>query len=255
MPRVAVIGGGIAGLAAANRLNELAAESKVPLEVVLLERGERAGGALETIHRDGFTIDTGADSILSEKPWAIDLARRIGLGAEIIPTRDAYRKTFVVRAGRLVPIPAGFSLLAPSQMWPVLTSPVFSPLAKARIAMEPFIPARRGGTDESLASFVTRRLGRETLYRIAQPLAGGIYTADPARLSIAATLPRFVEMERKHGSLYAGLRATAQARAAEGESGARWSLFVSFKGGMGAFAEALGSRLGGAIRYAAEVAA
>ncbi|MGH7812743.1 MAG: protoporphyrinogen oxidase [Candidatus Binataceae bacterium] len=257
MRRVAVIGGGIAGLSAANRLNELAAKSKVALEVTLLERSDRTGSAMETIHRDGFTIDTGADSILSEKPWAIDLARRIGLSAELIPTRDIYRKTFVVRAGRLVEIPAGFSLLAPAQFWPVLTSPIFSALGKLRIAMEPFVPARRGGADESLASFVTRRLGREVLDRIAQPLAGGIYTADPERLSIAATLPRFAAMEKKYGSLYRGLRAAARQREANNadESGARWSLFVSFKGGIAALADALAARLGGAIRNSAEVAA
>ncbi len=181
----------------------------------LLERGARVGGALETIRRDGFVIETGADSFLSEKVAAAELAQRLGLGAELIPTREIYRKTFVVRAGRLVEIPAGFSLLAPAHLGPVFRSPLFSPLGKLRIALEPFVPARTSDDDESLDSFVTRRLGHEVLDRVAQALAGGIYTADPKRLSMAATMPRFVEMERRHGSVVKGMRAAESARAAK----------------------------------------
>jgi oxygen-dependent protoporphyrinogen oxidase len=254
---VAVIGGGITGLSAAYRLRELAAAHERPLEVVVLERGARLGGALETIRRDGFVIETGADSFLSEKPWAADLARRLGIGAELIPTRDVYRKTFVVRAGRLVEIPAGFSLLAPAHLGPVFKSPLFSIPGKLRIAFEPFIPVRASDTDESLASFVTRRLGREVLDRVAQALAGGIYTADPERLSIGATMPRFVEMERRYGSVVKGLRAAEEARASKSAevSGARWSLFQSFKSGMASLPETLAARLGSSIRKVAEVVA
>ena len=106
-------------MAAAYRLRELAAAREFPLEVKLLERGERCGGALETIRHDGFVIETGADSFLAEKPAAAELAKRLGIGAELIPTREIYRKMFVVRAGRLVEIPAGFSLLAPAHLGPV----------------------------------------------------------------------------------------------------------------------------------------
>lgn len=238
-------------------MRESAAAREFPLEVQLLERGERCGGALETIRRDGFVIETGADSFLSEKVAAADLAQRLGIGAELIPTRDIYRKTYVVRAGRLVEIPAGFSLLAPAHLGPVFGSRLFSPLGKIRIAMEPFIPARTGTDDESLDSFVTRRLGREVLERVAQPLAGGIYTADPKRLSMAATMPRFVEMERRHGSVVKGMRAAESARAAKSPdvSGARWSLFQSFRDGMATLPEALVARLGASIRKGAEVVA
>lgn len=254
---VAVIGAGVTGLSAAYRLRELAAAHEHPLEVIVLERGAHLGGPLETIRRDGFVIETGADSFLSEKPWAADLARRLGIGAELIQTREIYRKTFVVRAGRLVEIPAGFSLLAPAHLGPIFKSPLFSTAGKLRIALEPFIPRRTSDTDESLASFVTRRLGREVLDRVAQALAAGIYTADPERLSIAATMPRFVEMERRYGSVIKGLRAAEQARAAKSAevSGARWGLFQSFNNGMAALSETLVARLGGSIRKAAEVVA
>jgi oxygen-dependent protoporphyrinogen oxidase len=223
--------------------------------VELLERGARCGGALETIRRDGFVIETGADSFLSEKPAAAELARRLGLGTELIPTREIYGKTFVVRAGRLVEVPAGFMMLATAHFGPVFRSSLFSPLGKLRMALEPFIAARTSGDDESLDSFVTRRLGREVLERVAQALAGGIYTADPKHLSTTATIPRFVEMERRHGSLFKGMRAAERARASKGPevSGARWSLFQSFRNGMATLPETIAARLGGSIRTGAEV--
>jgi oxygen-dependent protoporphyrinogen oxidase len=257
IPRVAIIGGGITGLAAAHRISELAIAREMPVEVTILERGERLGGPLRTIVRDGFVIETGTDSFLTEKPWAAQLARRLGLESELIPTRAEFRKTYVVRRGRLVEVPAGFTLLAPMHIWPVITSPLFSPLGKLRMALEPIIPKRQDAGDESLASFVTRRLGREVLDRVAQPLAGGIYTADPAQLSMGATMPRFVEMERLHGSLMRGMRAAEAARAAQqrGTSGARWSLFLTLRGGVSTLADALASRLEGSIRRGAEVAA
>jgi protoporphyrinogen/coproporphyrinogen III oxidase len=255
--RIAVIGGGITGLAAAYRLRELAAAREFPLEVNLLERGTRCGGALETIRREGFVIETGADSFISEKRACADLAAKLGLGAELIPTREIYRKTCVVRAGRLVEIPAGFSLLAPAHLGPVFRSPLFSPLGKLRIALEPYIATRTSDDDESLDSFVTRRLGREVLDRVAQALAGGIYTADPKRLSMAATMPRFVEMERRHGSIIKGMRAAASAQASRNSetSGARWSMFQSFRNGMATLPETLAARLGGSIRKDADVVA
>ncbi len=249
-PRVAVIGGGISGLAAAFRLRELGAAREFPLEVALFEKGDGLGRALATVRQDGFVMETGADSFLSEKPWALELAKRLGLEPELIGTDERFRKTYVVRAGRLVEIPEGFTLLAPTRFGPVFASPLFSIPGKLRMALEPLIPARRDGRDESLASFVTRRLGREVLDRVAQPLAGGIYTADPESLSLGATMPRFIDMERRYGSLFRGLRAAARNRPAEskGTSGARWSLFLSFRGGMRALVEALAVRLGECVR-------
>jgi protoporphyrinogen/coproporphyrinogen III oxidase len=256
-PRVVIIGGGISGLAAAFRLRELAAAHEIPIETALFESGGRVGGALETIRRDGFLMETGADSFLSEKAAAAKLAERLSLAAELIGTQEQFRKTFVVRAGRLVEIPEGFSLIAPTWFGPLIRSPLFSPMGNLRMMIEPFIPRRRTAEDESLGSFVRRRLGREVLTRVAQPLAGGIYTADPETLSVSATMPRFVEMERRHGSVIRGLRAAARARNAEarGTSGARWSLFLSFKNGVSSIVEALNSRLADNIHRGAEVVA
>ena len=253
---VVVIGAGVTGLAAAYYLKQSAAARDLPVTITLLESSSRAGGALETIRRGGLIMETGADSFLSEKPAARDLALRLGIADELINTQTQFRHTMVVRQGRLLPIPEGFSLMAPTWMGPVWRSRLFSPLGKLRIAAEPWIPRRRAlnhadADDESLASFVTRRLGREVLDRVAQPLAAGIYTADPATLSINATLPRFSAMERDHGSLIRGLRAAAETRNAQsrGTSGARWSLFLSFRKGMSALTDALASNLSESIRF------
>lgn len=258
MHRVVVIGAGITGLAAAHRMRELSAEREFPLEVIVLDRAAHTGGPLATVHRDGFTIETGADSFLTEKPQAGELARRLGLGDELIPTREEFRRTQVVHNGRLVDIPDGFSLMAPSRLGPVMRSKLFSPAAKLRIALEPLVPKRKDRRDESLAAFVTRRLGSEVLDRVAQPLAGGIYTADPSRLSIAATTPRFVEMEQRHGSVIRGLRAAERARAAAGAktagtSGARWTLFATLRDGIGELPDTLAASLGECVRLGVEV--
>src|SRR5487761_1831593 len=153
MHRVVVIGAGITGLAAAHRIRQLAAEREFPLEVLVLDRAAQTGGPLATVRRDGFTIETGADSFLTEKPQAAELARRLGLGDELIPTREEFRRTRVVRNGRLVDIPEGFSLMAPSRLGPVMRSELFSPAAKLRIALEPLVPKRKDRRDESLAAF------------------------------------------------------------------------------------------------------
>jgi protoporphyrinogen/coproporphyrinogen III oxidase len=256
-PRIAVLGGGIAGLAAAFRLAELSAKFERPLEITLLESGKCLGGPLCTIRDHGLIAEAGADSFLTEKPQALDLAQRLGLADQIVPTRAEFRRTWVVHKGALAEIPEGFSLLAPARLVPMLRSPLLSPLGKLRFLIEPLIPPRRRGGDESLASFVTRRLGREVLDRIAQPLAGGIYTADPERLSLRATLPRFAEMEARYGSVIRGLRAAARSSpaASRGASGARWSLFASLRGGLGVMVESLAQRLGDKVRLGAEAIA
>ncbi|HEX8558810.1 MAG TPA: protoporphyrinogen oxidase [Pyrinomonadaceae bacterium] len=253
--RVAVIGGGVSGLAAAHRMCELqAAGARAEggaAEVVLLEASDRLGGTVRTCRRDGFLLEGGPDSFISEKPAALKLAKRVGLGPRVIQTNERHRRSFVVSGGRLRPTPEGFQLLAPSRMLPFLVTDIFTWRGKARMALDLVLPRRRGANgqdDESLAAFVRRRLGREALERMAQPMVGGIYTADPESLSLRATMPRFLDMERRHRSLIlamwkAGRRAAEEARHGRGASGARYSLFLSFDEGVQVLTDALAARL------------
>ena len=244
--RVVVIGAGLTGLAAAHRLVARgAAGSRRPAEVVVLDAKDRIGGAIWTKSVDGFTLEGGADSFITNKPWAHDLCRELGLGDQLIGTDDRHRRSFVVRNGRLVPVPEGFVLMAPGKLAPLLASPILSARGKARLLLDLVIPRKADDADESLASFVRRRLGREALDRLVQPLVGGIYTADPNELSLKATLPQYPQMEREHGSLILGARRQARrARAAErGASGARYGLFASLAGGMGTLPRALADAL------------
>ncbi|REK11881.1 MAG: protoporphyrinogen oxidase [Planctomycetota bacterium] len=236
--RVVVVGGGITGLAAAHRLTELASDA----EIVLLEAGPRLGGVIETDKRDGFLIERSADNFITNVPWGVDFCRRIGLGEELISTSRERPRALVVYRGRLVPVPAGFMLMAPARVGPLLSTPLLSLRGKLRLMWEYFAPRRRDTTDESLASFARRRLGREAFERIVQPLVGGIYTADPEKLSLAATMPRFVEMERRHGSLIRAARAGAGAGSA-GESGARYGMFVTPRDGLSSMIDAAAARL------------
>jgi oxygen-dependent protoporphyrinogen oxidase len=254
--RVVVVGGGIAGLAAAHRLDELARETRRPLDLVVLEAADRLGGTIRTERVDGCLLEAGADSFISEKPWALALAERLGLGPRLCRTDDRFRRTYVVRGGRLRPLPEGFLLMAPTRAWPVLASDVFSWRGKARLGLDLLLPRRAETGDESLGSFVRRRLGAEALERVVQPLVGGIYTADPDRLSLAATMPRFLALEREHRSLILGLRRGSRGREASHASGARWSLFVTLAGGMEELVTALAARLpAGAVRLRTPVAA
>lgn len=239
MRRVVIIGGGISGLAAAHRLIEL----NPSLHLTLIEASARLGGTLLTDRRDGFLLERGPDSFITEKPEAVALAKRLGLESRLIETNKNHRRSFIVRNGRLRPVPEGFQLLAPSRIWPFITSDIFSLAGKARMAADLFLPRKNtnGVADESLASFVRRRLGREALERMAQPMVGGIYTADPETLSLRATLPRFLDMEKDHRSLI--LAMLRKARAQSGTSGARYGLFLSFDEGMGVLVEALKKKI------------
>jgi len=257
MKRVVIIGGGITGLAAAHRIIERKQQGAKQVEVTLLEASAQLGGIIQTRQRDGFLLERGPDSFISEKPEALELAKRLGLESRLIETNKNYRRSFIVRRGRLLPVPEGFHLLAPARLWPFLRSPIFSWPGKARMALDLILPRRdrNGDADESLAQFVRRRLGREALERMGQPMVGGIYTADPEQLSLLATMPRFLEMERRHRSLIralrkAGVGSTGQSQTAregprieKGTSGARYNLFLSFDRGMQVLSEKLSERI------------
>jgi oxygen-dependent protoporphyrinogen oxidase len=237
-----IVGGGISALAAAHRATERARQRGVDLDLKLIEARGRLGGTIDTERVDGFLVEAGPDSFLSEKPSALALCQRLGLESALVRTDDRFRKVFVWFRGRLHPLPDGFQLLAPTRLMPFATSSLFSWRGKVRMAMDLLI-ARGGGADESLGAFVRRRLGPEALERVAQPLVAGIYTADPDDLSLAATMPRFLEVERRHRSVILGLRHALKTAPQPGTSGARWSLFVTFADGMATLVRALADRL------------
>ena len=240
--KLVVIGGGITGLAAAHRAVELARERGAALDLTLIEARERLGGTIASERVDGFLVEAGPDSFLSEKPWALALCRRLGVEDRLVRTDDRFRKVFVWFGGRLHPLPDGFQLLAPTAMRPFVTSSLFSLPGKLRMALDLVLP-RGHADDESLGAFVRRRLGVEALERVAQPLVAGIYTADPDDLSLAATMPRFLEVERRDRSIILGLRRALARTPLPGTSGARWSLFVTFAGGMEELVSTLAARL------------
>ena len=253
-PRVIVVGGGISGLAAAHRIVE---RGMGRVDVTLFEASPRLGGVIATERIGNRLLEGGPDSLIVEKPWAAELCRRIGLGDELIPPNAGSRRTLVVHRGRLEPLPDAFQLMAPGRIGPFLRTPILSWPGKLAALKDLVLP--RGGPppggDESLASFVRRRLGQEVLERIAQPLIGGIYTADPETLSLAATMPRFLEMERTHRSVIAALLRQNRHASAAGTSGARFALFLTLRGGIGTLVDALASRLPqGTVRTGTPVA-
>jgi oxygen-dependent protoporphyrinogen oxidase len=226
------------------------------LEIVVLEAKDRIGGVIATNRIDGFTLEGGPDSFITNKPWGIDLCRRVGLAEQLIETDVTHRRSFVVRNGQLAPVPDGFVLMAPHRILPMLTTPVLSWRGKLRVLLDLVIPRRDQESEESLASFVRRRLGREALERLVQPLVGGIYTGDPNDLSLKATLPQYLAMEREHGSLIrAAWRQRSPHRAAERlASGARYGMFVSLANGMDTLPRALAAALPpSSVRIAAPV--
>ncbi len=213
----------------------------------MLDGRDRIGGVICTERFDGFTLEHGPDSFITNKPWALDLCNKLGLADQLIETDAGKRRSFVVRNGRLAPVPEGFVLMAPNRLLPILTTPILSFRGKLRLLLDLVIPRRSDESEESLGSFVRRRFGREALDRLVQPLVAGIYTADPYDLSLNATFPQFPAMEREHGSVIRALRREARQRGPrhleKQASGARYGLFVTLADGMGMLPEALAAAL------------
>ncbi len=256
--RVVVIGGGLSGLVAAHRVHERTRTMHRPVELTVLEAKDRLGGVLSTDRFEGFTLEGGPDSFITNKPWAIDLCHRLGLSGQLIETDPNHRRSFVVKNGRLVPVPEGFVLMAPHRLVPMLTTPILSWRGKLRLLMDLVIPRRDDEGEESLAAFVRRRLGREALDRLVQPLVAGIYTADPNDLSLKATLPQFLAMERDHRSLILAAWRDSRRQGGRGlerqASGARYGMFVTLADGMETLPRALAGALPqGTVRTGAAV--
>jgi oxygen-dependent protoporphyrinogen oxidase len=238
MTRIAIIGGGISGLSAAFTLEQLRRES--PIDYTLYESSPHLGGVLRTERIDNCLLEAGPDSFLTEKTWATDFCRTLGLGDQLIDSNDAARKTYILVKGRLVPMPDGLMFLVPTKILPTALSPLFSWSTKLRMAREFFQPPRAAGEDESVASLVNRHYGVETVGRLADPLLSGVYGGEAANLSVRAVLPRFAEMERTYGSLG---RAMLAARKKTHRANNQPPIFTSLKNGMQQLVEALVSRL------------
>jgi oxygen-dependent protoporphyrinogen oxidase len=234
-----IIGGGIGGLSAAYRLEERCRQSGFPVSIELIESSSRLGGVLRTFQEGEFLFEGGPDCFISEKPAGMRLARDLGMESELMGTTPEYRSSFILSRGKLQPVPQGLYLMAPSALIPFARSPLMSWPGKLRAGLDLFIPRRPAQEDETLADFVRRRFGREMLEKVAQPMIAGIYTADPEKLSLRATMPQFLEWEQKYGSVILGIRKRKSVPA----SGPRYGLFVAFRGGMESLTRRLAERL------------
>jgi protoporphyrinogen/coproporphyrinogen III oxidase len=241
MTRVAIIGGGISGLAAAYEC-EQQQRSGADLEYVLYESSSRLGGVLRTDNIENCIVEAGPDSFVTEKPWAADLCRSIGLGNQLIGSNDADRKTYILTHGRLVEMPDGLMFMVPTKILPTGFSSLFSWKTKLRMTQELFHPPRAVDHDESVAAFVERHYGSEMVDRLADPLLSGVYGGEAASLSVRAVLPRFAEMERTHGSLGRAML-NARKKTSSGPHKNPRSLFTSLKSGMQHLAEGVASQL------------
>ncbi|MGF1506025.1 MAG: protoporphyrinogen oxidase [Anaerolineae bacterium] len=248
-PRVAIVGGGITGLAAAWELQ------KAGVDYTLFEKGDRWGGKILTDRlADGFVVEAGPDSFITQKPWALQLAQEMGLEDRLLDTNDDRRKVFVLNRGRPIPLPDGVMLIVPTKLMPFVLTPLFSLPAKMRMGFDLILPAKRDGEDETVADFITRRLGAEALDKLAEPLMSGIYNAEAARQSVLATFPRFRQIEEKHGSLILGMLAARRNRPKKANPDKR-AMFVSMRGGTQELVEELVERLTGDLRLNAGVSA
>jgi protoporphyrinogen/coproporphyrinogen III oxidase len=248
--RTAIIGGGIAGLAAAYEL-ELARQADIRIEYTLFEARDRLGGCLASEIVDGAVLERGPDSFLTEKRAAAELCRELGLESELIPSNDAHRKTCIVVRNRLVPLPDGLMFLVPTKLLSTALTRLFSLPTKLRMGLELLLPPQPSGLpDESVADLVARHFGREAVDRLADPLLSGIYGGDATQLSSHTVLPRFVEMETQYGSLIRGMlaarhaqRARAKAAAKKGGKRGNPAIFTALRGGMQQLVDALAARL------------
>jgi oxygen-dependent protoporphyrinogen oxidase len=227
-----VVGGGISGLSAAHYL------TRAGVGVTLIEKEPRLGGVMQTEFIDGCTLELGPDSFLAAKPWLLDLIRDLGLSDDVIGSNDHLRKSYILRHGRLVPMPDGLMMVVPTKVLPLLASPLLSWRTKIRMGLEWFRRPGAPQVDRSVAEFLRDHYGQESVDYLGEPLLSGVYGGDPAELSVVSVLPRFAEIEAKYGSLTRGVLA------ARGKGQASRPLFQSLKGGLAAISDAIVRKAG-----------
>jgi len=258
--RVAIVGGGIAGLAAAYEL-EKARAAGASVDYTLYEERSRLGGSLASEIVDGAVLERGPDSFLTEKPAAAELCRELGLGGELLPSNDAARKTYIVVRNKLVALPDGLMFLVPTKLVPTALTRLFGLRTKVRMGLELLHPPRPGGGDESVAALVRRHFGQEAVDRLADPLLSGIYGGDAEQLSAQTVLPRLVEMETKYGSLTRGMLAAHKrmrdaAKDSTEPKRRAPPIFTALREGMSQVVEALVARIdSGSLRTGTPVSA
>ncbi len=228
---VVIIGGGISGLSAAYYLG------KAGISSTLIERQPQLGGVITTSVVEDCVIEGGPDSFLAAKPWATNLIREIGLADDLIGSNDHLRVTYIVKKGRLVPLPDGLMMMVPTKILPMVTTRLLGWPTKLRMGLELFRRSRGvPGTDRSVADFIRDHYGTETVQYLAEPLLAGVYGGSPEELSVTSVLARFVELETKYGSLTRGMLAEMKRVSKTGKHGA---LFRTLKGGLGQLVERL----------------
>jgi oxygen-dependent protoporphyrinogen oxidase len=243
--RVAVVGGGISGLACAHALSK-----EKGFDVTVLEAGDRIGGKIfsDKVGND-LLFEGGPDSFITAKPWALALVRELGMEGDLLPTHPEKKDVYIYSRGKMRRLPDGLMLMAPTKVIPFLASDLVDWPTKLRMGMEMLLPGRSEEGDESMGAFARRRFGDEALEIIVGPILAGIFAGDPDALSMASTFPQFVELEKKHRSLILGMRAVRRPPPKKG-----LTMFMTLKGGLSSFASALCDKLPeGSVRTSAEV--
>ncbi|MEJ8306168.1 protoporphyrinogen oxidase [Saccharibacillus sacchari] len=268
--RIIVLGGGISGLASAFYLSKQAKEQGLSLEIILVEESEQLGGRLRTENREGCLIEKGPDSFIARKTAILDLTAELGLTGELVPTNPDAKTSYILHKGKMHPMPMGFILGIPTKLSPFIRTGLISPIGKLRAALDLVLPKKQGAEDEALGDFIERRLGKEVLERITEPLLAGIYAGDTRSLSLKATFPQFKAMEEREGSLIKGMARGGRPKAGRAPSsgsgsvpvGSRassmpaqtgrapalsgklaGSMFLSYQGGLSALVERLEQQL------------
>ncbi|WP_311198750.1 protoporphyrinogen oxidase [Paenibacillus hexagrammi] len=247
-PHIMIIGGGITGLSAAYYAKKKLAAEGIDARLTIVEKSPSFGGKIHTIERDGFVIEKGPDSVLARKRPTIDLAKELGLENELTGLNPEAKKTYIVRKGKMHRMPQGLVLGIPTQITPFMKTGLISPMGKVRAAMDLLLPKREASSDESLGRFLQRRLGKEVLDNVVEPLLAGIYAGDTFHLSLKATFPQFQAMEQKYKSLILGMMASRKNATTENAhvpDRLKSSAFVTFKKGLQTVVDALVEHLSG----------